>query len=80
MVYGLDENVIDDDSIVLFVFIFVGYFIMLLNDKVLLGFGVFLNFGFFIEFNDDYVVGFIVGEIEIVIVNMNVSVLYKINE
>jgi long-chain fatty acid transport protein len=53
---------------------------MPVNDKVSVGFGAFSNFGLATEFNDDYVAGQIAGETEIVTVNMNASVAYKVSE
>ena len=53
---------------------------MPVNDKVSLGFGAFSNFGLATEFDDDYAAGQIAGETEIVTVNMNASVAYKVSE
>lgn len=78
--YGLDESVLDDDSIAPSAFVPAGYFTMPVNDKVSFGFGAFSNFGLSTEFNDDYAAGSIAGETEIVTVNMNASASYKVNE
>ena len=79
-VYGLDNSVLDDDSIAPSAIIPAGYFTMPVNDKVSVGFGAFSNFGLATEFNDDYAAGQIAGETEIVTVNMNASVAYKVSE
>ncbi|WP_193049886.1 outer membrane protein transport protein [Pseudoalteromonas undina] len=78
--YGLDNSVLDDDSIAPSAIIPAGYFTMPVNDKVSVGFGAFSNFGLATEFNDDYAAGQIAGETEIVTVNMNASVAYKVSE
>ncbi|MGO2477292.1 MAG: outer membrane protein transport protein [Pseudoalteromonas sp.] len=78
--YGLDQSVLDDDSIAPSAFVPAGYFTMPVNDKVSLGFGAFSNFGLSTEFDDDYTAGQIAGETEIVTINMNASVAYKVTE
>jgi len=78
--YGLDNSVLNDDSIAPSAIIPAGYFTMPVNDKVSVGFGAFSNFGLATEFNDDYAAGQIAGETEIVTVNMNASVAYKVSE
>lgn len=78
--YGLDQSVLDDDSIAPSAFVPAGYFTMPVNDKVSLGFGAFSNFGLATEFDDDYTAGQIAGETEIVTINMNASVAYKVTE
>ncbi|NMM40961.1 outer membrane protein transport protein [Pseudoalteromonas arctica] len=78
--YGLDESVLDDDSIAPSAFVPAGYFTMPVNDKVSVGFGVFSNFGLSTEFDENYAAGQIAGETEIVTVNMNASVAYKVTE
>lgn len=78
--YGLDQSMLDDDSIAPSAFVPAGYFTMPVNDKVSLGFGAFSNFGLSTEFDDDYTAGQIAGETEIVTINMNASVAYKVTE
>lgn len=78
--YGLDQSVLDDDSIAPSAFVPAGYFTMPVNDKVSVGFGAFSNFGLATEFDDDYTAGQIAGETEIVTINMNASVAYKVTE
>jgi long-chain fatty acid transport protein len=77
---GIDPSALDDDSIAPSAVIPAAYFTMPYNDKVSLGFGAFSNFGLSTEFNDDYVAGQIAGETEIVTVNLNASVAYKVTE
>ena len=78
--YGFDNSVLNDDSIAPSAIIPAAYFTMPVNDKVSVGFGAFSNFGLATEFNDDYAAGQIAGETEIVTVNMNASVAYKVSE
>ena len=77
---GIPASALNDDSIAPSAIIPAGYFTMPVNDKVSVGFGAFSNFGLATEFNDDYVAGQIAGETEIVTVNMNASVAYKVSE
>ncbi|WP_372762087.1 outer membrane protein transport protein [Pseudoalteromonas sp.] len=77
---GVPASALNDDSIAPSAIIPAGYFTMPVNDKVSVGFGAFSNFGLATEFNDDYVAGQIAGETEIVTVNMNASVAYKVTE
>ncbi|WP_404341005.1 outer membrane protein transport protein [Pseudoalteromonas mariniglutinosa] len=77
---GMDPSVLDDDSIAPSAFIPAGYFTMPYNDRVSFGFGAFSNFGLATKFNDDYAAGQIAGETEIVTVNLNASVAYKVTE
>ncbi|MBE0358149.1 outer membrane protein transport protein [Pseudoalteromonas aliena] len=77
---GLQASVLDEDSIVPSAIVPAGYFTMPVNDKVSVGFGVFSNFGLATEFDNDYAAGQIAGETEILTVNMNASVAYKVSE
>jgi long-chain fatty acid transport protein len=77
---GIPASALDDDSIAPSAFIPAGYFTMPVNDKVSVGFGAFSNFGLATEFNEDYAAGSLGGETEIVTVNMNASVAYKVTE
>jgi len=77
---GIDPSALDDDSIAPSAVVPAAYFTMPYNDKVSVGFGAFSNFGLSTEFNDDYVAGQIAGETEIVTVNLNASVAYKVTE
>ncbi|KPZ55891.1 outer membrane protein transport protein [Pseudoalteromonas sp. P1-7a] len=77
---GIDPSALDDDSIAPSAVVPAAYFTMPYNDKVSVGFGAFSNFGLSTEFNDDYVAGQIAGETEILTVNFNASVAYKVTE
>ncbi|WP_417655453.1 outer membrane protein transport protein [Pseudoalteromonas atlantica] len=77
---GIDPSALDDDSIAPSAVVPAAYFSMPYNDKVSVGFGAFSNFGLSTEFNDDYVAGQIAGETEILTVNFNASVAYKVTE
>ena len=77
---GIDVNALDDDSIAPSAVIPATYFTMPVNDRVSVGFGAFANFGLATKFDDDYAAGQIAGETEIVTVNMNASVAYKVSE
>jgi len=77
---GLDPSVLNNDSIAPNAIVPAGYFTMPVNDKVSVGFGAFSNFGLATEFNGDYAAGQIAGETEIVTVNFNASVAYKVTE
>lgn len=78
--YGLDNSVLNDDSIAPSAIIPAGYFTMPVNDKVSVGFGAFSNFGLATKFNDDYAAGQIAGETEIITINLNASLAYKVTE
>ncbi|MEL0634022.1 outer membrane protein transport protein [Pseudoalteromonas carrageenovora] len=77
---GIAPSALNDDSIAPSAVVPAAYFTMPYNDKVSIGFGAFSNFGLSTEFNDDYVAGQIAGETEIVTVNFNASVAYKVTE
>ncbi|MCF2862367.1 MULTISPECIES: outer membrane protein transport protein [Pseudoalteromonas] len=77
---GLNPNVLNDDSIAPSAVIPAGYFVLPVNDKVAVGFGAFSNFGLATEFASDYAAGQLAGETEIVTINSNVSVSYKVDE
>jgi len=77
---GITPSALNDDSIAPSAVVPAAYFTMPYNDKVSIGFGAFSNFGLSTEFNDDYVAGQIAGETEIVTVNFNASVAYKVTE
>ncbi|KPZ57026.1 Long-chain fatty acid transport protein precursor [Pseudoalteromonas sp. P1-13-1a] len=77
---GIDPSALDDDSIAPSAVVPAAYFTMPYNDKVSVGVGAFSNFGLSTEFNDDYVAGQIAGETEILTVNFNASVAYKVTE
>ncbi|ALS33957.1 long-chain fatty acid transport protein [Pseudoalteromonas translucida KMM 520] len=77
---GMDPSVLNNDSIAPNAIVPAGYFTMPVNDKVSVGFGAFSNFGLATEFNGDYAAGQIAGETEIVTVNLNASVAYKVTE
>jgi len=78
--YGSDSSTLDDDSIAPSAFVPAGYFTMPVHERVSIGFGAFSNFGLATEFDQAYEAGSVAGETEIVTVNMNASVAYKISE
>ena len=71
---------LDDDSIAPEAFVPAAYYVMPLDDKFAVGFGLFSNFGLSTEFDEDYAAGQLAGKTEIVTVNFNTSVSYKVNE
>ncbi|MBN7819534.1 outer membrane protein transport protein [Bowmanella yangjiangensis] len=75
-----DASKLDDSSIAPSAIIPAGYMVMPINEQFAFGFGAFSNFGLSTEFADDYTAGQLAGQTEIVTVNMNASLSYKINE
>lgn len=71
---------LDDDSIAPEAFVPAAYYVMPIDDKFAVGFGLFSNFGLSTEFDEDYAAGQLAGKTEIVTVNFNTSVSYKVNE
>lgn len=71
---------LNDDSIAPEAFVPATYYVMPLDDKFALGFGLFSNFGLATDFAEDYAAGQLAGKTEIITVNFNTSVSYKINE
>jgi long-chain fatty acid transport protein len=73
-------DALDDDSIAPEAVIPAAYYVMPINDKFAVGFGLFSNFGLATEFDEDYAAGQLAGKTEIVTVNFNTSVSYQVNE
>ncbi|WP_166422116.1 outer membrane protein transport protein [Paraglaciecola sp. 20A4] len=71
---------LDDDSIAPEAFVPATYFVMPIDDKFAVGFGLFSNFGLATEFDEDYAAGQLAGKTEIVTINFNSSVSYKLND
>ncbi|WP_133471704.1 outer membrane protein transport protein [Paraglaciecola marina] len=71
---------IDDDSIAPNAFVPAAYYVMPIDDKVAVGFGVFSNFGLATDFPEDYDAGQIAGKTEIVTVNLNASASYRVTD
>lgn len=70
----------DNDSIAPNAFVPAAYYVMPIDDKIALGFGLFSNFGLATEFPEDYAAGLLAGKTEIVTVNLNTALSYKVNE
>ncbi|MFQ3198012.1 MAG: long-chain fatty acid transport protein [Paraglaciecola sp.] len=71
---------LNNDSIAPEAFVPATYFVMPLDDKFAVGFGLFSNFGLATEFDEDYAAGQLAGKTEIVTVNFNTSVSYQVNQ
>jgi long-chain fatty acid transport protein len=71
---------LDEDSIAPEAAIPAAYYVMPLDDKFAIGFGLYSNFGLSTEFEDDYAAGQLAGKTEIVTLNFNTSLSYKVNE
>lgn len=71
---------LDDKSIAPEALIPAAYFVMPVNERFTLGFGLFSNFGLATKFSDEYAAGQIAGETEIVTVNFNSSLSYKVTD
>ncbi|MEP0354311.1 outer membrane protein transport protein [Paraglaciecola sp.] len=71
---------IDDDSIAPNALVPATYFVMPIDDKTAVGFGLFSHFGLATDFPEDYAAGQIAGKTEIVTVNFNASASYKVND
>ncbi|WP_102797471.1 outer membrane protein transport protein [Bowmanella denitrificans] len=75
-----DASQLNNDSIAPTAIVPAGYLVMPINEQFAFGFGAFSNFGLSTEFADDYAAGQLAGKTEIVTVNMNTSLSYKLNE
>ncbi|MFQ3237328.1 MAG: long-chain fatty acid transport protein [Paraglaciecola sp.] len=71
---------LNNDSIAPEAFVPATYFVMPLDDKFAVGFGLFSNFGLATQFDEDYAAGQLAGKTEIVTVNFNTSVSYQVNQ
>lgn len=72
-------DALDDDSIAPNAFVPAAYYVLPIDDKFAVGFGLFSNFGLSTEFSDEYAAGQIAGETEIITINLNTSISYKVN-
>ncbi|SDI52847.1 long-chain fatty acid transport protein [Ferrimonas sediminum] len=75
-----DPSDLDIDGAAPTAFVPAAYLIMPLNDKVAIGFAGFSNFGLGTDFGSDYAAGSIAGKTEVMTMNLNASVSYRINE
>lgn len=75
-----DPNNLDIDGAAPQAFIPAMYYIHPINDKWAVGFAGFSNFGLGTDFDDDYAAGIIGGKTEMITMNANASVSYRIND
>ncbi|QIZ77237.1 outer membrane protein transport protein [Ferrimonas lipolytica] len=75
-----DPNNLDIDGAAPEAFIPAAYYIRPLNDKVAVGFAAFTNFGLGTDFDDDHGAGPIAGKTDMITMNFNASVSYRIND
>ncbi|WP_158972264.1 outer membrane protein transport protein [Paraglaciecola sp. L3A3] len=71
---------LNNDSIAPGAFVPASYLVMPINDKWAVGLGLFSNFGLATDFPEDYAAGQLAGSTEILTVNLNTSVSYKVSE
>ncbi|MFC3033188.1 outer membrane protein transport protein [Pseudoalteromonas fenneropenaei] len=77
---GMNPNVLDDSSIAPNAVIPAAYYTQPINDQWYVGVGVYSQFGLATEFDANYAAGQLAGETEIVTINTNFSVAYKVDE
>ncbi|CCQ11427.1 Long-chain fatty acid transport protein [Pseudoalteromonas luteoviolacea B = ATCC 29581] len=77
---GLPSSVLDDSSIAPSAIVPAAYYTRALNDNWFLGVGMYSQFGLATKFNQDYAAGQLAGETEIVTVNTNLSLAYKLDD
>lgn len=70
---------LDDESIAPEALVPAAYFVMPIDDKFAVGFGLYSNFGLATDFASDYAAGQLAGSTEITTVNFNTSVSYQVN-
>jgi long-chain fatty acid transport protein len=77
---GVPAAALNDDSIAPSAIVPAAYYTRGLNDAWFIGVGMYSQFGLATEFAKDYVAGQLAGETEIMTVNTNLSVAYKVDE
>lgn len=77
---GLPANVLDESSIAPSAIVPAVYYTRALNDQWFIGAGIYSQFGLATDFESDYAAGQLAGETEIVTINTNLSVAYKVDE
>ncbi|MCF2947539.1 outer membrane protein transport protein [Paraglaciecola aquimarina] len=75
-----NAEALNNDSIAPGAFVPASYLVMPINNKWAVGLGLFSNFGLATDFADDYAAGQLAGSTEILTVNLNTSISYKISE
>ncbi|GGB10304.1 outer membrane protein transport protein [Agarivorans gilvus] len=73
------DRALDNEDVVPGAPVPAGYFIQPINDKWAWGFGMFSNFGLSTEYPDDYAAGPIAGQTELITLNLNPNVSYRVN-
>ncbi|MDD1780542.1 outer membrane protein transport protein [Enterovibrio sp. ZSDZ35] len=55
------------------------YYVHPLNDRLAVGLGVYSNYGLGTDFNDDFLAGDVAGDTELLTINFNPAIAYKVN-
>ncbi|WP_163131797.1 outer membrane protein transport protein [Agarivorans sp. Alg241-V36] len=76
---GIDEALTNND-VVPGAAVPAGYFIQPLSDKWAWGVGMFSNFGLSTDYPEDYPAGSLAGQTELITLNLNPNVSYRIND
>ncbi|GDY27907.1 outer membrane protein transport protein [Agarivorans sp. Toyoura001] len=79
---GVDEidKALTNDDVVPGAAVPAGYFIQPLSDKWAWGVGMFTNFGLSTDYPADYAAGALAGQTELITLNLNPNVSYRINQ
>ncbi|BDY06141.1 outer membrane protein transport protein [Ferrimonas sp. YFM] len=77
---GSDPSALNIDGAAPQAFVPAAYLIMPLNDKVAIGFAGYSNFGLGTDFGENYPAGTIAGSTDLLTMNLNTSVSYRVND